>query len=583
MEEIANCTLDYNGTKTNLQLGSRYVIYLTSSGALGLDRDPSSQLKEYRIRHCSDSNKEPDKVLINNVTTMYDNVAIEADLTSSERVKFRTDDRRDQCRMMVKGRGASETTVSLPDDTKFVSPSDYPYEEMVVVNQGLGNTYISFDITFEMQDGASGDVEETISSSTETQTEDTGDFEFVGDDSNDVSLEDDRNPQEIVREALVNSKDDRTVISKLSDVAVDQNYSTAIEIKQAMEQGHGKLVDYIMDNENVSGLGKILAGVLGHAVRKIIEESESVGDFEFALNTYQIEDNWPIESSNQNTVGELKKTLKQIDEDEATVGDITTDYGLRQAVQRMVQTDVTEESSSQSTETTDQTTESDTDRATVDPLEVGLSEEESMDATSASTQAVGAATPGQGEVNDINFDQRQENILQEMVKADNIDEAISSIERLDDYEDGGQYPIDSDSKITFEQIRDTLRKEERAPNGHHMDQELSSLNNLDKRFLPVIRSLIVSEVIRQAATSGEAAYKLGKRDAQYDGRMMGGEQILMQSGDLISCLDPGIPKSQMTLEELAERVSDLGEDYAEGGLPDDGGIRTNARNLSFTE
>lgn len=573
--EIQNCTLNCNGTKMSLEPGNRYVIYLTSEGGLGLDVNPECKFKKYRISHCTDEAKTPDRLLLENAHSMFDRAAVEADLSAPERVKFSADSSRDTCYMQAEGGGASQTVISLPDDTNLVGPAEMPYDKTIAVNQGLGDAHLSFKLTIDSGSGDETEVRETMSTSSES--DETGGFDFIGDEDEESDTGSSRPPRERTREALVESRDDGTADARLGNIATETNYETAFQIKTALNDGPGAMLDYVQENEDKSGLGKVLGGVVGHAVRQMLEESGSLGDFKFTLNTYPVEDSWPIEADKHNAVGDLRITLEEVAAGEAGVSQITAQYGIRRAAQSM------EDIGGSESETTETTSVEEEDLS----LDVDLSEEESqaaVEATSGTT--VGAATPGAEEEEDsVDFDSRQEDILQIMVRADNIDQALRSIEREFNIDDDNEFNITPEKNgrsITFATLKHNLEREETSPTGTKINA-LSGLDNYDDRFIPVMRSLVVSEVIRnvveEGGTAEEAAHRLGNDEVAYSGSLIGGNRVNLSGDKRISALGPDVGGTQMTLKQVSDRIADINEPYAVPGLPVDGGIRRHAREL----
>lgn len=574
-KEVQSCTLNYDGSKMSLEPGNRYVIYLTSDGGLGLDINPDSPLKKYRITHCTDESKEPDRLLARDARSMYERVAVEANLEAPERVRFSADSSRDTCYMQLEAGGASQTLISLPDDTNLVGPAEMPYDKKVAVNQGLGDTHISFKLTIDTGSDSRSEVQETMTTSSKSDSSDG--IDFTQEDGEDSGTGSSKSPVERTREVLVEARDDSTADNKLGEVAAEKNYERAIQIKRALGEGPKAMIDYIKENKSKSGLGKLLAGVLGHAVRQMMEESSNMGDLVFTLDTYSVTDRDPIETDKHDTIGELMVSLEQVAEGEANLSQITAQYGIRRAAQSMEEIGEPERDNTETTELEEEDLS----------LDIGLTEEESDAVADASSQAtVGAATPGQEEEEDsVDFEDRQEDILEIMVKADNIDQALRDIERefnIDDEDEFDITPEESGRTITFSALKHNLEREQASPTGTKINA-LKGLNNYDDRFIPVMRSLVVSEVIRnvveEGGTAEEAAYRLGKDEVDYSGSLIGGNRINLSGDKIISSLGPDVGGTQMRLKQVSDRIVDINEPYAVPGLPQDGGIRRHAREL----
>lgn len=564
--EIKECYLNINGRSVNIstQSGEKPAIYCDPRmGAFVFNRveENASELKQKKLDSIEGEVIQESEMSSRAIVFKRKQSSVELDISTYKddfgvEVFYYYNDG-DTKRMTHRGSGK----VEVPDPTIKIA--------------NLESAVVRFD---QIKDGTFGlNIEfSRVSINEEDQKESTENFDLIQDDS--VSgLHEDKDPFSYSANKFEKLAEEisrcKTTDQAVNKVGTHTSRGNIIDKVKNSLRNTDELLDMREKLKDVKNGDKLFSSILTHRVREIVQEASSIEEFCWVLeaSNSDIDPNMKLyeEPLPRKTIEEFKTELKKYQSEGEPV-EVPPYCGLKDAVQINL-ANVSGSSTSKEDE---------------DAFS-GLSDEPNNSFSNEfdpSGEQVAATTPGAEEglyeENDgeSEYDETQRRVLEILVNSESIDVAINELGSIRNKSltsgviEGGYY-------YEVREIQDVLKAEKNKNQTGQFIQDLKGLQKLDDRFMPALRSLIVSCNLEKSEDVSDAKRNISNLQFRKEKLYSGATTDFSPNSIKLRQVEGVLDDINSIIEGSDGAVYDSIENAIQS-LPTDGGIRRQARILS---
>lgn len=504
-------------------------------------------------------------------------------------------------RSMIETDGRTTKTVQYPKTMMVSDPNDYPIFRNIRIELIPGRA-VHIELEVDLTDNTKSKL--SVSSQREEKEDDIetraeeSDFIWAGEDK---EIEEKSVDDSEVIDALKKCRSSARAREKMS------NYDNRLadKIRLAFGEGTGALLDLFDELNKQSKEGSSV--ILTHAVREILKESNTLGEFETHLTTtYSVDGDAGMYdgSSRELPVDVFIEGLSYVlneyegdDEGKDTmhISEVPEVCGIRDAVKDILDHEFDNDSESK----IDEGEEMEEETNEVESGSVDRYNNPFNNAGDPSpSQEVSAAAPGQEELDQGELENQYEKIQEEMVREISSSESYITLDNADNYlgsivdDNSADHETTSEVNImpgyTYGKLKKALNHESsRVKQGSRttvgrkigpsttvgkkigpMIEELEANQDRDgynRKLAVVLRTLVVSETLRNSSNLEEAVVKLN--GSYFDKRegilyeLSGNYRQTMDMENLVKIIDSD-PEDSAMIETEDEKIDMLPEAFS---------------------
>lgn len=427
----------------------------------------------------------------------------------------------------------------------------------------------SFSLNIEFSRGGIQDEEEK---------NDNADFDLIKDNSvtglheNDNPFQKGSSECQQLTEEISTSKSINEAVEKIQPYS---EYSDiAVDVEKAL-QDTSKILDIQEKLKNERDGRNLLSSLVSQRVRKLVDEADSIDVFLWDLEVSDLEPDMKLydKPAPRKTIAQFKSELENYKQTKEPIN-VPSYCGLEEAVQlNIADTSPSEKDNSEDDIFSEISTDS--TESTESPFEGFNPDQEQV-----------ATTPGwESELNKDekdttdNYNEIQDKVLKYLVQSRSLDQALDSLNRIETKKlhDG---LIEGSYMYEVGEIIDILEAESnKSPSGQFI-QDLHRLNQLDKRFMPVLRSVIVSNTLRESNDIEQAIRKISnlrfKNQEIYAGSTSSFSTNVIKLSEIQGALE-----DIYAILENEDPTGFTSIKNAIQSIPEDSGIRHYVRHLKY--